>query len=285
MSKAEQIRIKLKALIAQGKTIIIPGAYDPVSAMLIEQAGFPAVYVGSYATAATRLGQPDVGVVTMDEMVTHAKSVAEAVNVPVLADGENGWNNAANIWRTVRSFEQAGVSGIHIEDHQFGKHAPVPMILATAEQTAMKIRAALDAREDKNFLVIARTDAMSAFRDAEEAVRRLNIYADAGADLVMAAGMRVDVLGKVRDRIKAKVVVVDSPGRSIADEEKAGADVVLYYGFCLYAAYGAIKSALQIFKRTGTAEDVPNLRENIQEFEKFIGYPAFTERAKKYQLA
>ena len=285
MSKAEQNRVKLKALIQQGKTIIVPGAYDPVSAMLIEQAGFPAVYVGSYATAATRLGQPDVGIVTMDEMTTHAKSVADAVNVPVLADGENGWNNAANIWRTVRSFEQAGVCGIHIEDHQFGKHAPVRMVLASAEQTAAKIKAALDAREDKNFLIIARTDAMSAFKDAEEAVRRLNIYADAGADLVMAAGMRADVLGKVRKQIKGKVVIVDSPGRSIADEEQAGADIVLYYGFCLYAAYGAIKSALQAFKQTGTAEGVPNLRQNIQEFEKFIGYPAFTERAKKYELA
>jgi methylisocitrate lyase len=285
MSKAAQNRIQLKAFIQQGKTIIVPGAYDPVSAMLIEQAGFPVVYVGSYATAAARLGQADVGIVTMDEMVIHAKSVADSVSVPVLADGENGWNHAANIWRTVRSFEQAGVCGIHIEDHQFGKHTSMPIILAPAEQAAMKIKAALEAREDQNFLIIARTDAMSAFKDPEEAVRRLNIYADAGADLVMAAGMRADVLGKYRKQIKGKVVIVDSPGRSIAEEEQAGADLVLYYGFCLYAAYGAIKSALQTFKATGTAEGVPNLRQNIQEFEKFIGYPGFTERAKKYGIA
>jgi methylisocitrate lyase len=285
MSKAEQKRIKLKALLQQGRTIIMPGAYDPVTAMLIERAGFPAVYIGSYATAAARLGQPDAGIVTMDEMTAHARSVADAVSVPVLADGENGWNNAANIWRTVRCFEQAGVCGIHIEDHQFGKHAPVPQVLATAEQTCHKIKAALDAREDQNFLIIGRTDAAWASNDVEEAVRRMNMYAEAGADLVMASGMSPDTLGKVRKRIKSKVVIVDTPGRSIDDEQSAGADIVLYYGFCLYAAYGAVKSALEAFKQTRTADKVPNLRQNIAEFEEFIGYPAFTERAKKYAFS
>src|SRR5688500_15893092 len=116
MSKASQNRRAFKRLLAQGGTLAVPGAYDPVSAMLIERAGFPAVYIGSYATAAARLGLPDVGLVTMEEMAAHAKAVADAVSVPVLADGENGFANAANIWRTVRSFEQAGVCGIHIED-------------------------------------------------------------------------------------------------------------------------------------------------------------------------
>src|SRR5689334_605151 len=130
MSKAEDARKAFKALLATGKTLIVPGVHDPVSAMLAARAGFPALYVGSYATAAAGFGLPDVGLVGMEEMAAYAKRIADAVDVPVLADAENGWSNAANLWRTVRSFEQAGVCGIHIEDHEFGKHAPVPQLLA-----------------------------------------------------------------------------------------------------------------------------------------------------------
>jgi 2-methylisocitrate lyase-like PEP mutase family enzyme len=202
----------------------------------------------------------------------------------VLADGENGWNNAANIWRTVRSFEQAGVCGIHIEDHEFGKHAPVKQVLAPAEAMAQKIRAALDAREDRNFLVIARTDAAWAWGDVEEAVRRMNLYADAGADMVMAAGMDPKTLGDVRGRIRAKVMITDTKGFTVEDERRAGADVVLYYGFALYAAWRGVKDALATFKAREDADAVPQLRDEVNAFERFIGYPEFTARAKRYGL-
>jgi 2-methylisocitrate lyase-like PEP mutase family enzyme len=123
MKRAENSRKTLRSMLGSAKTIVIAGAYDPISAMLVERAGFEAVYIGSYATAAAGFGMPDVGLVTMDEMAAYAKTIADAVDIPVIADGENGWNNAANIWRTIRSFEQAGVCGIHMEDHEFGKHA------------------------------------------------------------------------------------------------------------------------------------------------------------------
>ena len=285
MSKAEDARKAFKALLATGKTLIVPGVHDPVSAMLAARAGFPALYVGSYATAAAGFGLPDVGLVTMEEMAAYAKRIADAVDVPVLADAENGWSNAANLWRTVRSFEQAGVCGIHIEDHEFGKHAPVPQLLASCEQMVQKIAAARDARSDPNFLIIARTDAAWALRDVEEAVRRLNAFSAAGADLVMAPGLDPATLAPVRARIHGKIVTVDTPGRSAAEEERAGADVVLYYGFSLYAAYHGVKSALETFRRTRNADDIPAVRGQIAEFERFIGYPEFTARAKKYHLA
>jgi len=285
MKKAENSRQTLRNMLESGKTIVVPGAYDPISAMLVERAGFQAVYIGSYATAAAGFGMPDVGLVTMDEMAARAKTIADAVDIPVIADGENGWNNAANIWRTIRSFEQAGVCGIHIEDHEFGKHAAVPQVLASSEQMVQKIRAALDAREDKNFLIIARTDAAWAFNDVDEAVSRMNAFTDAGADMVMAAGLDPAVLAGLRSRIKGKIMITDTPGRSVAIEENAGADVVLYYGFSLYAAYHGVKTALDTFMRTRNADDVAQVRGCIAEFEKFIGYPAFSERAKKYGLA
>jgi methylisocitrate lyase len=281
MRKAENNRKKLKDILGSGKTLIVPGAYDPVSAMLVEGAGFQAAYVGSYATAAAGFGMPDVGLVTMEEMAAHAKAITDAVDIPIIADGENGWNNAANIWRTVRAFEQAGVCGIHIEDHEFGKHTTVPQILASSESMVQKIHAAIDAREDSNFMIIARTDAILAFNDVEQAVSRMNAFTDAGADMVMPAGMDPAVLVGLRSRIKGKIVITDRAGRSVADEELAGADVVLYYGFSLYAAYQGVKTALDTFKRTQNADEVRRCR---SEFESFIGYSGFSERAKKYGL-
>jgi methylisocitrate lyase len=285
MTKAATNRKKLRALIASGKTLIVPGAYDPVSAMLVERAGFPAVYIGSYATAAAGFGLPDVGLVTMEERAAHAKRVADAVDIPVIADGENGWNNAANIWRTVRAFEQAGVCGIHIEDHEFGKHADVPQVLLSCEQMVQKIRAAREAREDENFLIIARTDAAWAFDDVEDAIARLNAFTEAGADLVMSVGIGPKKLAGLRSRIKGKLVITDTPGRSVADEEAAGADVVLYYALTLYAAYFGVKAALDEFRHVRNADAVAERRTDIVEFEKFIGYPEFNARAKKYGLA
>jgi 2-methylisocitrate lyase-like PEP mutase family enzyme len=285
MRKAENNRKKLRAILESRKTLVVPGAYDPISAMLVERAGFQAAYIGSYATAAAGFGMPDVGLVTMAEMAAYAKRIADAVDIPVIADGENGWNNAANIWRTIRSFEQAGVCGIHIEDHEFGKHAAVPQVLISSEQMVQKIRAALDAREHPDFLIIARTDAAWAFNDIDEAVRRLNAFTDAGADLVMAAGLDPKVLAGLRSQIKGKIVITDTPGRTVADEEAAGADVVLYYGFSLYAAYQGVKTALAAFMQTRNVDNMPQVRSCIAEFEKFIGYPEFSERAKKYGLA
>lgn len=285
MGKAENNRKKLRKLLESGKTIVVPGACDPISALLVERAGFQAVYIGSYATAAAGIGMPDVGLVTMGEMAAYAKTITDAVDIPVIADGENGWNNAANIWRTIRSFEQAGVCGIHIEDHEFGKHAPVPQILTSRENMVQKIRAAIDAREDINFLIIARTDAAWAFNDVEDAVSRMNAFTDAGADMVMAAGLDPNVLAGLRSRIKGKIMITDTPGRSVADEESAGADVVLYYGFSLYAAYHGVKTALDTFMQTRNADDIKQVRGCIAEFENFIGYPEYSDRAKKYGLA
>ena len=285
MMKAETNRKKLRAMLASGKTLVVPGAYDPMSAKLVERANFPAVYIGSYATAAAGFGMPDVGLVTMEEMAAHAKRIADAVDIPVIADGENGWNNAANIWRTVRSFEQAGVCGIHIEDHEFGKHADVPQVLLSCDQMVQKIRAALDARADADFLIIARTDAAWAFNDVEDAIKRMNAFTDAGADLVMPVGIGPKKLAGLRSRIQGKLMITDTPGRSVADEEAAGVDVVLYYGFSLYAAYRGVKAALDEFKRTRDADALVDRRNTIEEFEDFIGYPEFSARAKKYGLA
>jgi 2-methylisocitrate lyase-like PEP mutase family enzyme len=282
LNKHSKIRQALVDAIRKDTTLIVPGAHDPISAKLIERHRFPAVYVGSYATSAARLGLPDVGLVSMNEMVDHARSIVDAVNVPVIADGENGWFNAANIWRTIRCFESAGVAAIHIEDHEFGKHAPVRPRLASLKDSVGKIRAAVEAREDPNFLIIARSDALWVTGDLEEVIRRLNAYAEAGADLVMPTRISPNLLAECRSRIKAQVVVTDKVGFSVEDEMQSGASVVLYYGLSLYASYHGVKAALDSFAHLRDADKVPHLRAHIEEFETFMDYESFARRAEKF---
>jgi methylisocitrate lyase len=281
MTISEKRRV-LRSLLDGGGTMVVPGAYDCVSAGLIEQSGFPAVYIGSYAISASAFGLPDVGLVGMSEMVDRVKQVVDTVSVPVIADAENGFNDAANVWRTVRAFEQAGASAIHVEDHEFGKHADVPQVILPLEHMLAKVRAALDAREDPDFLIVARTDAAWTTGDVDEAVRRANAFTQAGADMVFLTGISPPVLGGIRDRIEGKVMVVDTPGSSVADEESAGADVVLYYGLTLYAAHAGVELALARFKEERDQNRLSDVLTDAKEFERFIDYDDFAARTRKY---
>jgi 2-methylisocitrate lyase-like PEP mutase family enzyme len=277
-------RIKLRALIDKGETIFVPGAYDAISAKLIEKTGFPSVYIGSYSIAASGYGFPDVGLLGMTEMVHYTKTIVDSVSIPVIADAENGFNNAANIWRTIRAFEQAGVSAIHIEDHEFGKHTNVKPVMLSLDQMVEKVRASVDARVDPNFLIVARTDVAWALNDVDEAVKRANAFSDAGADLVFLTGINPTKLKEIRQKIKGKVMIVDTAGFSVSDEESAGANVVLYYGFALYAAYTGVKKALEQFKETRDKDLSNELFVNVEEFEEFIGYQDFVFKAQTYNL-
>ena len=272
-------RSRLRELLASDETLIVPGAYDALSARLIEAAGFDALYIGSYATAASRLGLPDVGVLSLDELVAQAKTVVDAVQLPVIADAENGFHDAANIWRTVRAFEGAGVSAIHIEDHAFGKHADVPQRVLPLEQILARLRAALEARSDPDFVIIARTDVAWALGDVDEAIRRANAFTDIGADLVFFSGFSASQLAQHRSRIKGRVVLVDTRGASTAEERAAGAAMVLSYGNTLFAAYRGVQAMLAGLRSTGKAVDASG---DAAEFERFIGYAEFAERAKRY---
>ncbi len=277
-------RRALRALIDGERALIVPGAFDCVSAGLIEEAGFPAAYIGSYAISASAFGLPDVGLLGMSEMVDRVKNVVEAVSIPVIADAENGFNDAANVWRTVRAFEQAGAAAIHIEDHEFGKHADVPQVILPLDQMLGKIKAALDAREDLDFLIVARTDVAWTTGDVEEAVRRANAFSRAGADMVFLTGVAPPILGGIRSRIEGKVMVVDTPGCSVADEERAGADVILYYGLTLYAAHAGVKRALARFKEEKDATRLSDTLTDPEEFERFVGYDDFVARTSEYAL-
>lgn len=264
--------------------IVAPGAYDAMSARLIEAAGFPAVYVGSYATSASRLAQPDIGICHLGDMVAQARQVVQAVSIPVISDAENGFNKPANIWRTVREFEDAGVSGIHIEDQLHGKHTSMGRKIRPLDELLRRIEAAVAARRDPNFLIIARTDAGWVHAEPDEAITRMNACLDVGADIAFPAGIPPDRLRKVRHLIKGKVMIVCWSGSSRADEIGAGVDIVLYYHYCLLAAYRGIKAALPPLRDAESPEAVFDILAEAADFERFIDYEAFTAKARKFGL-
>jgi methylisocitrate lyase len=277
-----QRRQNLRALIATGRTFVAPGASDALSARLVEAAGFPLVYIGSYATAASRFGLADVGLLALPELVEQARTIAGAVGIPVIADAEGGFNDAANIWRTVRAYEQAGVAAIHIEDHAFGKHAAVTQRLRSRDESIGRLKAALDARTDPDFLIIARTDAAWALNDPVEAVLRMRAFVEAGADLVFPTGMTPSQIAVIREQVGRPIVTVDTPGSDFDAEEAAGISIVLYYGLSVCVQYTAVKRALEALRTARDGDRVPGWRESAAELEQFLGYNDFAARVMKY---
>jgi 2,3-dimethylmalate lyase len=182
---------RLRELLDAGDPVLAPGVYDALGARLVEEAGFPAAYMTGFGTAASLLGRPDVGLVTMSEMVDNARRIARACALPVIADADTGFGNAINVVRTVQEYERAGVAGLHIEDQVAPKrcgHLSGHQIVPLAE-FAGKIRAAVDARRDPDLMIIARTDAISAV-GFDEALRRGEAAAKAGADVLFIEAPR-----------------------------------------------------------------------------------------------
>ena len=186
-------RAGLRALVAKKAGLVVPGAYDGVSARLVQAAGFPAVYMTGYGTAASRLGLPDLGFAGLGEMADHARNLAAILEVPLIADADTGYGNALSVRRTVQAYEAAGVAALHIEDQVAPKrcgHLSGHQVVPRGE-FAGKIRAAVEARTDPDFLVIARTDAISAV-GLDEALRRGELAAKAGADVLFIEAPRTE---------------------------------------------------------------------------------------------
>lgn len=236
----------------------MPGAFNALCARAIEKAGFEAVYVSGAGLSNAVYGLPDVGMITMTEAVRHARTICAAVSLPVVVDGDTGFGEAMNTARTVTEMEAAGVAGIHLEDqvlpkkcgHLDGKE------LIPAQAMAEKLRAACAARSDKDFLIIARTDArgVTSFDDAVDRAKR---YLDAGADAIFPEAMAsADELAKFAAAVKAPLLANmtefgKTPLLPLADLERLGYRMVIYPQTALRVAFGAITSMLSDLKRAG----------------------------------
>lgn len=246
---------RLRALFAGGDMVIAPGAYDGITARLIEQAGFPAVYMTGAGTAAT-IGFPDYGLVTMSEMADNAERIARAVKVPVIADADTGYGNELNVVRTVREYERRGVAGLHIEDQGFPKrcgHLDDKEIVPREDWLA-KIRAAASARTNPDFTIIARTDARARL-GFDEAIARANLALAAGADMAFVeAPQTMEEVANVPKLVRGPCLLNvvyggKTPEVDLREVQKMGYRLAIVPGLLFKTVMSACDDALAALKK------------------------------------
>jgi 2-methylisocitrate lyase-like PEP mutase family enzyme len=282
----------LRSLIAEDKIIVAPGIYDCVSAKIVENLGFETAVITGYGLEASVLGNPDIGLATKTDVITHARYISRSVEIPVICDSDTGYGNVLNVWETVREFEQAGVAGIHIEDQALPKKCGgmLGRTLISVEEMQGKIEAATDARNDKDFIIIARSDARSVF-GVDEAIRRYNAYFDAGADMALVAERyEIEELEKVATSIRGPLCFAAGvPGWDetiLAAEEYRNIGVKLV-AFPLSGLFGAARALFNIYgglkANGGIFESVDGSKMvGFDEFNELIGLPYWTGIEKKY---
>jgi 2-methylisocitrate lyase-like PEP mutase family enzyme len=274
---------QFRDLLAAPGLIVAPGAYDAISARIVAASGFPALYLGSFATAASLLGMPDVGVITQTELVDAARRITAVVDIPVIADGENGFGNAINVRRTVREFERAGVAAIHVEDCDPPKHVGrIPDRVVSRDQLVEKIRAAVDARRDPSFAIIARTDSKPV-HGLDEAVERIQACFEAGADLGFIVGLQPDEIPGVTARVTGPIFNVNyfTPA---ADLEKAGLKVAIYPLTNLLAAVQSASEAMAELRRTGSVEALRDRLDARPAILKLVEMEETERQVREYKL-
>ncbi|MGH6762637.1 MAG: isocitrate lyase/PEP mutase family protein [Phyllobacterium sp.] len=279
----------LKTLINSGKIIQAPGAQDALTARLVQQAGFPAIYMTGFGATATRVGTPDLGLLTQTEMTTHARDMVRVVDIPVIADADTGYGGPANIIRTVEEYVQAGVAAIHLEDQmapkRCGQLAGVRLI--SAEENVRRLQCAVAARGDKDLLLIARTDAMPA-AGAEEAIRRAKMYQDTGVDLVFVDGIKTiaEVEAVAKHVPGPKVVSIvdgnETTALTAGDLEDMGFNIAFYALSTLFSAVKAMSDTLAALKRDGTPKTRAAEMITYQQYCDIVGLSEFQALDEKY---
>jgi 2-methylisocitrate lyase-like PEP mutase family enzyme len=261
---------KLRALLRGGPIVVAPGAYDGLTGRLIASAGFNAAYMTGAGTAAG-LGYPDFGLLTMTEMAENAGRIAAASGLPVIADADTGFGNELNVYRTVQEYERRGVAGLHIEDQQFPKkcgHLDGKEVISL-EDFLPKIRAAVAARRDPEFLIIARSDAR-AINGMADAAARCNAALEAGADMAFfEAAQSVEELAAVPTLVRGPCLLNmvwggKTPLVDIATAEAMGYRLVILSGILFKSVIGVCDQALRELRETGrhpTPGDGLNVRE------------------------
>jgi len=281
---------KLRELMEKKDIILAPGAYDALSARIIEAVGFDVVYMTGFGTAASLLGYPDVGLLTMSEMVDNARRIVEAVNIPVIADADTGYGNPINVIRTVQAYEDAGVAGIHIEDQVFPKkcgHITGKQVIPK-EDMVEKVAAAKDAKRNKDFLIIARTDAI-AVEGIESAIERAKEYYRAGADMIFVeAPESMEQIRLIARELKGIPLLFNwaeggkTPPVDLNTLRELGFKIVIFPISALLSATKAIMKVLESIKKDGTPINVMGELFPFNEFLNFIGLPEVQQLEKKY---
>lgn len=281
---------KLRELLKREEMLVLPGGGTPLAGIIAEQLGFECMYMSGYGTAAFQLGVPDIGLMTLTEALSNAKHMAQATNNPLIADIDTGYGNAINVKHTVREFERAGVAGVQMEDQDWPKkcgHMENKKLISS-EEMAGKIRAAADAREDKDVVIIARTDANTVF-GFDEAVRRSNLYAEAGADVIFfESPLSMEEIERIPQVVHAPVMINMSEGAKtpIVNNRRLaelGYKIALWPSSTTWAIAAAIRDILQELKTKGTTEYCQDRLVTFREFNGIIGLERYLQDGKQYE--
>jgi 2-methylisocitrate lyase-like PEP mutase family enzyme len=283
---------RLRELLNSGRTIVAPGAFGPLAARLVEEAGFDAVYMTGFGTSAALLGRPDVGLLTMTEMADNAGRIAACVDIPVLADADTGYGNPLNVIRTLGVYEAAGVAGLHIEDQVAPKkcgHMEGKQVIG-AQEMAQKVRAAVDARSDPDFVIVARTDAR-AVEGLAAALDRGRRYRDAGADALFIEALVSEAEVEAAVAAFPDVPLLfnwaeggKTPPVSLERLTELGYRIVIFPIATLLAATAAMRSVLAEIASAGTPAAALGDFPSFGEFNEFIGLPEVRAAEQRYAV-
>jgi methylisocitrate lyase len=283
-------KISIKERLEKGNDIIIlPGVYDALTAKIAEDVGFETAFQTGYGTSASLLGMPDFGFLNAGETLENAKRIINSVNIPILVDIDTGYGNPLNVWKIVKDLERIGAKGIFLEDQVWPKRCGhmAGKTVIPKEDYILKLQAAIDARENNEFIIVARTDSLAQF-GVEEAIERGKEYKRIGADVIfIEAPKTIDEMELISKEIKAPLLanMIEegiTPNLTADQLRKMGFRMVVFPLSALYSATFAIKQTLQTLKKTGTTKELKNKMITFQEFNDLVNLSAYSKLEKKY---
>lgn len=280
---------RFKELILNDEILVLPGCHDALSAKVIEQVGFNAVTMGGYAASAARLAKPDVSLLTLYEYVEIVRNIVQVVDIPFFADGDTGHGNVTNVQRTVRELENTGAAGLFIEDQVFPKrcgHMEGKQIISKMEMVA-KLKAAVDARVDEDFVIMARTDAIAVY-GTDEAIERANAFSDAGADLIFVeAPTSVEQMKNINESIDAPTMAIQieggkTPFLTTKELEELGFNAVVYPNATVYSTAWVLRELWQGLMKEGSTKGAMDRMIRFDDFNKLVGLDKIRESESFY---
>lgn len=283
-------KISLRERLADTNDIIIlPGVYDALTAKIAEDVGFETAFQTGYGTSASLLGMPDFGFLNAGETLENAKRIINSVNIPILVDIDTGYGNPLNVWKIVKDLERIGAKGIFLEDQVWPKRCGhmAGKTVIPKEEYILKLNAAMDAREDNEFIIVARTDSLAQF-GIEEAIERGKEYKRIGADVIfIEAPKSIDQMELIAKEIKAPLLanMIEegiTPNLTADQLRKMGFKMVVFPLSALFSATFAIKQTLQTLKKTGTTKELKNKMITFQEFNDLVNLSVYRKLEKKY---
>ncbi len=274
-----QKRAELKARMDSGKLVIAPGIFEGISAKMADRMGFDALYMTGYGTVASYLGMPDAGIASFSDMINRVKQLTSITDTPMICDGDTGYGGLLNVMHTVRSYEEAGACVIQLEDQEFPKKCGhmLGRRVVPAEDMVAKIKVAVETRTDKNFQIIARTDARTV-HGLDEALRRMEMYSKAGADILFVESPEsieeMEKIGKAFDKPMLANMVEGgrTPVLSEAELARVGYRLAIFPSAAFLAAGAAFESVYNTFKKTRSSAELTAPVHDFQKFSTLLGF-------------